>query len=116
MRQRDVAARIREQGSRVPCLDELKAFEVFAARDTGEGLLDAEAEVADAVGDVDYAGEFFEVGKEGGGDGVISRRMLLGEGSLLFRTTKDGEDAGGEVEEETAKQHGCALLNLHDVC
>lgn len=103
VRQSDVAAGVREQWPGVPCFDELEALEVFAARDAAEGLLNAEAEVPDAIGDIHYTGEFFEVREEVRWDGVIVGRMLFVEGSLLFWATKDWEEEGREGEKERAK-------------
>lgn len=73
--------------------DQFKVLEVLVAAvaGTGEGLLDAEASCADAVGDVDYAGEFLELEEELATDGVMDGR---GEGAA-------DED---EAEEEQAGQ------------
>ena len=86
VRQRDVAARVRQQWPRVPRLDQLEVLEVLAARRAREGFLDAETQVADAVGDIDYARELFEVGEKLRGDGAVRWRLvlvLLGERHLL---------------------------------
>ena len=74
--QSNVAAAIAQQGSSIPCSNELEFGKVFTSREAGEGLADAQAGEADAVGDVYDAGEFFKLCEEGGGDGVVCVGVL----------------------------------------
>lgn len=80
---------------RMPHGDKLKALEIGASARTFEGLFDAETEASNAVGDIYYARQLFQVGEEGWRDGaissggmVVSQRDLRGCG---FRACRGGE-------------------------
>lgn len=62
----NVAAAVAHKRTGVEGVDEFEGGEVIAAAGAREWFGDPSC--ADAVGDVDYAGEFFEFGEEGNGD------------------------------------------------
>lgn len=70
MRDCDITARVRKEWSRIPCCDQLEAREFTATTEAFEGFLYACR--ADAVGDIDYAGEFLEGGEQRLRDGAIA--------------------------------------------
>lgn len=75
MVQRNIPATITEERAGIPGCDELEGREVGAAGEAFEGFDDAERGAADAVGYVDYPGEFFEGGEEGCRDVAVGLRV-----------------------------------------
>lgn len=67
--------------------DEFKVLEFATSRGAFEGLLNPQPRGADAVGDVDYAGEFLQLRIELYGDGgvILARTAWCGQRCLRLR-------------------------------
>jgi hypothetical protein len=61
----------------IPYCTELETLKVATPTGARKGFVDAQADSSDAVSDVHYARQFFQIGKQGGGDGAITRDMAM---------------------------------------
>lgn len=85
--------------------NELESGKIATATGALEGFPDAGC--ADAVGDVDYAGEFFEVGEEGDGYASVAGEGWVEDGELgCCCVGAAGRWEDREQEESAAEAHG----------